>query len=538
MRNSPEARRKRGLLIFGIWTLVALVAASQIYLLRLSAGRPPEWGSLLIGSFWGCWLWAAFTPAIIALARRFPFERKQWGRNLVAHITAAIGFTVLDVLLTELVSRWIPMGPPRPLLGAFFSQSFLDILSYFAVVAIAYAVDYRAALAERTMAAARLEAQLLSAQLRSLEMQIRPHFLFNTLHTIASLVRSGANSAAVEMVAGLSDLLRVSLRREDGPEIRLRDELALVERYLEIEGIRFQDRLRTSIVASPDVLDALVPTLILQPLVENAIRHGIESHMAPGWVEVEARRHNGSLLLRVQDSSGESSHQQPRREGSGIGISNTQARLRHLYGESQRFTLAGSPDGGTTAVVEIPFHREPFIRSCPCPQRLSPFGRSSWTTSRWRAPASGSFWRPIRRWRSSPSAGAVERRRRRYGRPLPDIVFLDVQMPEVDGFEVVRRIGPDASPTIVFVTAYDAYAVRAFEAEALDYLLKPFDDARFYRTLARAKERVRERRAQLAHPRARLGSRVGHFLSGSIDGAGVPRTSSAPRRWKRVFSSG
>jgi len=259
----------------------------------------------------------------------------------------------------------VPLGPQRPLLIAFLGQSFIEIFSYFAVVAIAHAVDYYALFHERQVAASRLEAQLLSAQLQSLEMQLRPHFLFNTLHTVASLVRTRRNADAVRMIAGLSDLLRSSLRPDAAAEVPLREELAFVQRYLEIERIRFQDRLRTRIKAGPEVLDALVPSLILQPLVENAIRHGIELRAAPGEIVLEADRQNGTLRLRVQDSSSGSSIVSPGRAGTGIGLSNTQARLRHLYGDRQHFELVATPEGGAVARIELPFHRDPLDHGRP-----------------------------------------------------------------------------------------------------------------------------------------------------------------------------
>jgi two-component sensor histidine kinase len=357
--------RTKAFAVFLAWTLVALVGLCQWYLLRVSAGVPLQWGGFLAGTLQSCWLWAAFTPAIVALARRFRLERGAWTRNLLLHFGLSLGFGFLDTLVGEGVAHLLPFGTPRPLLIAFLGQSFLEIFSYFAVVAIAHAVDYYALFHERQVAASRLEAQLLSAQLQSLEMQLRPHFLFNTLHTVASLVRTGRKPDAVRMIAGLSDLLRASLRPDAAAEVPLREELAFVQRYLEIERIRFQDRLRTRISAGPEVLDALVPSLILQPLVENAIRHGIERRAAPGEIILEAVRQNGTLCLRVQDSSSGASIVSPGRSGGGIGLSNTQARLRHLYGHRQHFELAAAAQGGTVARIELPFHREPVNHGRP-----------------------------------------------------------------------------------------------------------------------------------------------------------------------------
>jgi hypothetical protein len=343
-------------LVLAAWTVVGLFSAGQWYLFQLSRGTSPDWVGPLLPNLASCWIWAAFTPFVVHLASRFRLERATWPRTLALHVLFALGFSLLDASLDLLLGRWIaPLRPPTSsILTEYFGQSFLNVFSYFAVLAVAHAMQYHALFTERQVAASRLEAQLLGAQIRALEMQLRPHFLFNTLHTIASLVRAERNPVAVQMIVGLSDLLRASLRTDGPAEIPLRDELALVERYLAIEQIRFRERLETRVSVDPDALDALVPALILQPLVENAIRHGIERRTAPGRVEVGAERRNGTLVLRVQDTS--SGAPACGRDGTGIGLSNTQARLRHLYGERQRFELVGTADGGAVASVELPFH--------------------------------------------------------------------------------------------------------------------------------------------------------------------------------------
>jgi len=338
---------------------VALVAASQRHFFQAAVGRPIPFTASLADALQSCWLWAAFTPAILGLARRYRIGRRRvWG-TLALHLAFSVGFAGLDAVLDTALYRTLELGPARSLASTFFGNSFINLFSYFAVVAIGHALQYYGLYVERELAATRLEAQLLGAQVRALEMQLHPHFLFNTLHTVASLVRAGRNPEAVRMIAGLSDLLRASLR--EGPaEIPLREELAFVERYLAIEQIRFQDRLETVVTAEPEALDALVPPLILQPLVENAIRHGIERRAAPGRVVVAAVRQNGTLVLRVQDSSSGSSPAPATREGGGIGLSNTHTRLRHLYGDRQRLELSGTGDGGAVALVELPYHREPL----------------------------------------------------------------------------------------------------------------------------------------------------------------------------------
>ena len=355
---SRSSLRPAGL-VLGVWTLVAVFSAAQWYLFQVSRGVSPDWLGALAPNLVSCWIWAGFTPAIVRLARRFPLQRPGWAGTLALHGAFALGFSLLDASLDVLLGdRIAALRPPAASLASqYFGQSFLNVFSYFAVLAAAYALRYHALFTERQVAASRLEAQLLGAQIRALEMQLHPHFLFNTLHTVASLVRAERNAAAVRMIAGLSDLLRASLRTDGPAEIPLRDELQLVERYLAIEQIRFQERLATRIAADPDALDALVPVLILQPLVENAIRLGIERRAAPGLVEVEASRRNGTLRLSVRDSSPGAPG--AARDGAGIGLSNTQTRLRHLYGERQRFELSELDGGGAVALVELPFHQRP-----------------------------------------------------------------------------------------------------------------------------------------------------------------------------------
>jgi hypothetical protein len=350
--------RARGLIVVGAWTLVAVVSASQWYAFRLSSGQPAPWLPALYQNLASCWLWAGFTPGIVWLARRFPLDRGRWPRTAPLQLLFALGFAALDVVVDRAFAPWLSPGDPaHPILATFFGTSFINLFSYAAVVAVACAVDFHSLFVERRLAASRLEGELTAARLRALEMQLRPHFLFNTLHTVAALVRSGRNPDAVRTIAGLSDLLRAALRRDGAAEVPLRDELAFVERYLAIEQIRFQDRLEARIVADPAVLEALVPNLILQPLVENAIRHGVERRTAPGRITVAAGRRRETLVLRVEDACGCTDAPVAGGGGSGIGLSNTRARLRQLYGERQRLDLLATDGGGALAVVELPYHQ-------------------------------------------------------------------------------------------------------------------------------------------------------------------------------------
>jgi two-component system, LytTR family, sensor kinase len=230
-----------------------------------------------------------------------------------------------------------------------------DVLVYWAIFGVGYAFDYRERYRERESQAAELKAQLASAQLESLKMQLHPHFLFNTLHTIAGLVRSNEKAPAVNMISGLSDLLRHALESADEQEVTLQEEVKLVELYLEIQQVRFSDRLRVRMEVAPETMNAMVPNLILQPLVENAIHHGISLKSSPGLLEIKTCRANGNLQITVSDDGPGLRSDWQVESGKGIGLTNTNKRLKHLYPKSHQFDLRNREGGGTIATIVIPF---------------------------------------------------------------------------------------------------------------------------------------------------------------------------------------
>jgi two-component system LytT family sensor kinase len=241
--------------------------------------------------------------------------------------------------------------------GRAISQFHQDLLIYGAIIGVSYAVSYYFRFREREFRASQLENQLVQAQLQTLKMQLQPHFLFNTLNGIAGLVRDSRNKAAVDMLAGLSDLLRYTLENAGKQEVPLKEELEFLELYLDIQQMRFSDRLKVEMRIEPEVLDALVPNLILQPLVENAIRHGISLRAAAGIVGVSAARDDGLLRIRIYDDGPGLKRDEVDGAATveGVGLSNTRARLAQLYGERQRFSLAERAGGGVEAVLVFPF---------------------------------------------------------------------------------------------------------------------------------------------------------------------------------------
>ena len=342
------------------WTLFGLFFASQVLINRAYKGRPLNlWHTL--GTWLLCaYIWAALTPLILHLSRRFRIERGRL-RNLLIHLVASLGFSFIQ--LAAYISA-VSIGDPlsQPFTDVF--QEFVvtglhfNLLTYWALVAVSHAADYYRKYRERELSASQLRAQLANAQLSALRMQLHPHFLFNTLNAIAMLVRKSSNKEAINMLSGLSDLLRHSLENIDTQEVSLKEELEFLELYLEIEQVRFNDRLRVQIEVAQETLTALVPTLILQPLVENAIRHGIGKRSAAGVLEISARRENGRLRLQVRDDGPGLSANGSKPSGSQIGIRNTRARLRQLYGEAQTFELCNAIGGGAVATLEVPFREQ------------------------------------------------------------------------------------------------------------------------------------------------------------------------------------
>jgi hypothetical protein len=297
--------------------------------------------------------WALYSPLVVRLGERLPLEGRTWKTRLPLHLAIGLGFAGLDAAIANAIAPFA--GPfPNPGFVVLYARiSPISVFGYFGVLAIGHALRYRHLFRDRQIHASELERQLAETRLGVLEAQLRPHFLFNALHTVGSLVRSGDREGAVRTLTALGDLLRAGLR-EGSQEVTLREELALVGRYFEIELARFGDRLSAAVDADPRSLEALVPRFLLQPLVENAVRHGIEQSAHPGRVEVHAERHGDALRLEVRDTGGgPGAAPSPRK---GLGLANTRARLHHLYGDRQRLELGPAEGGGTVARVEIPFH--------------------------------------------------------------------------------------------------------------------------------------------------------------------------------------
>jgi two-component sensor histidine kinase len=368
--KSPFQKRwKLWGVIFLCWTFLGFFFSVQNYLNYAYAGKPAPVRHIL-GAWLGCfYLWALLTPVIINLARRFPLERGNLRRNLAIHLLAGIALSILQLAAYVFVRQWLvdeataPFSPVKSFQYWLVAELHSNLLLDWSDVGLWHVNDYHQRYRERERRAAQLEieavqmeAQLTRAQLDALKMQIHPHFLFNTLNSISVLMREDV-AAANRMLVRLSELLRAALKSDSANEVTLRQELDFLRGYLEIEQTRFQDRLRVEIKAAPETFEAKVPNLILQPLVENAIRHAVAPRDSETLVEIRAERRNGHLQLIVRDD-GEGFVKTNGENNNGIGLANTRARLEKLYGEGQEFTLAEIAGGGVQATITIPFHTD------------------------------------------------------------------------------------------------------------------------------------------------------------------------------------
>jgi two-component system LytT family sensor kinase len=352
----------RWILAFGGWTCVALFFASQTYLSYRSAGGQAHTAIILKLNLGSWYLWGLLAPGIIWLARRVPLEREHWARGSTIHLIAGIGVALLKWWLDNLFRQHtlgLPLGLPLVLVF----QS--NLLTYAILVTATQGYLYYERFRQGELRSAELTAQLAQAELQALRMQLHPHFLFNTLNSIATLIHKDPD-AADRMTARLSDLLRLTLENVGVQEAPLAQELEFLERYLDIERIRFSDRLVVRIEAAPETLDASTPYLILQPLVENAIRHGIAARSSPGCIIVRAARDGDMLVLEVKDDgpgilSAASSK-------NGIGISSTRARLEKLYGDAHAFELHSAEGGGLAVKLVFPFRLMPSPANASNPE--------------------------------------------------------------------------------------------------------------------------------------------------------------------------
>jgi two-component sensor histidine kinase len=347
--------------VFGVATALGCFSGFQSY---YYISNFTDWTAslpFLLALNLGYWYsWACLTPAILWLSHWAPLERNTWKRAVAVHVPGVFVATVAHIALTvgsQIMIGWLVGQEPRDwrqeAQSMFFNYFDWEMMTYWAIVGLSHALRYYSEARDRALRESQLETHLVEAQLEALQRQLQPHFLFNTLNTISALMHRNVD-AADNMIAKLSDLLRLSLQTVGVQEVPLKQELDFLSKYLEIEQTRFRDRLTVVFDVQPDTLDALVPNLVLQPLVENAIKHGIGPRPTPGQIEIRSRRVGSLLEMEVRDNGVGLSAARLTDFNRGVGLANTRSRLQHLYGSSHRFEFRQPPGGGLSVLIAIP----------------------------------------------------------------------------------------------------------------------------------------------------------------------------------------
>lgn len=352
--------------IMAVWFVFASLVVGRLFIDPDRTARPPITGFPDIAWRMSIYvLWALFTPLVFWLSSRTGLGPARSVSRIGLHLLSAISIATIMDAYSDVVYRHVLKSPEeREALMEVISGSFYDVVRlgflweliiYAAILAVGFARDYYRRFQERQMQAARLQAQLTEARLDALRMQINPHFLFNTLHAISSMVER--NPAGVrKMVARLSALLRHTLDHDGAQETTLARELDMLDDYLAIMQVRFEHRLTVRKDVNPDVHDAMVPDMILQPIVENAIKHGVTKRSSPGWVEIIAERSGDQLMLAVEDNGPGAAldDELPK----GVGLNNVRSRLNQMYGDDASLQLTTGREGGVRATLTFPYHTQ------------------------------------------------------------------------------------------------------------------------------------------------------------------------------------
>ena len=360
---------------FGAWTALAIFFATQSYLMIRFEERQLPLYKIVGPWFLSFYIWALFCLGVYQVLRRFPIDRPTWKRDLIVHVPLSLLVSVLQIIVFLQLLPWTGLYSPRFAFEVVLQRSLIsdihaNVFTYWAFIAVFHGVRYYRKFRDRELMNSQLETQLAQARLQVLKMQLDPHFLFNTMNSVSSLMRSDVE-AADTMLVGLSNLLRMSLDNVGKQELPLREEMEFLEGYLEIQQMRFRERLKVKVNIDPEALDAMIPNMITQPLVENAVVHGISPHSRQGKIEVSVKRELDSLVIRIyndgpslpvtnngtasiQAAGSKNGRAGDKREG-GVGVSNTRTRLQYLYGELHSFILQDAPGGGVEAVIRIPY---------------------------------------------------------------------------------------------------------------------------------------------------------------------------------------
>ncbi|WP_415908324.1 sensor histidine kinase [Oleiharenicola sp. Vm1] len=353
-----EHRVVRWLILAALWVFVGLALSTEVYFnTRVMEPNVAFW-SVAQGQFQRAVLWAVLVPVVVWLRDAVPLNRGRWVGGVSFHVTMSFalmaGFYLARVFVASTSWRESPEGFWHWAARGFYGRNLIDVVYYWTVIGVTYALRMRERYQRESLRSAQLEAQLVQAELKALKNQLNPHFLFNTMNTISVLVRDRRNDEAVQLIARLSTLLRALLESSRVHTVTLRQELDFLSRYLEIQQARFGERLRYEAEAEPEALGALVPNLFLQPVVENAILHGVAQKAEAGRVRISARVRGRRLQVEVRDDGpGFDARTAPLAEG--VGLTNTRERLEKHYGADYQMVLKSEKGHGVTVSLVLPF---------------------------------------------------------------------------------------------------------------------------------------------------------------------------------------
>jgi two-component system LytT family sensor kinase len=364
--SRTHAELPRWFWIAAIWSGIGLFDATQNVFVMRAEGMHHLWVQLFVTLLLAWLPWALATPLVMRMGRRYAGAQwrrvSTWGAHLTACVAIGLVSAAWTASLEDLLNPWALVPGPDPFVQLWLRKFYNGILSYLllygTILLVSYMLDSRERLSLQQTETARLNEQLSKAQLNALRRQIEPHFLFNTLNAIAGLVREKRNDAAVGMIAGLSDFLRRVVEDSDRQQVPLAEELEFAQKYLDIQKVRFAERLQVSVDVPRELFSAQVPTLILQPMVENAVKHGIAKRVQGGAIRIAAFRSNGRLTLSVYND-GPSLPAGWEKTPSGVGISNVRTRLQTLYGDEFELSMRNQSPGGVEVSVSVPFVSAP-----------------------------------------------------------------------------------------------------------------------------------------------------------------------------------
>lgn len=360
-----ETRWLKVAAIVGGWAFVGLILTIEVYFnmqvhSRDMGGMYVDTWELAIPQFGRALMWALMAPLILKLREKMPLNAGHWVGGIGFHLL--FSFMVMAIYYVgrmasiALLWGWSAEDFWPSVTQNFYGRNIIDMAYYWGVLAFGYSLEIYQKYKNEEVKAAQLEARLIETELKALRQQMHPHFLFNTMNTVAVLVRENKNAEAVNLLAQLGALLRISLDSNRPPEVTVEQEMDFLARYIDIQRARFSDRLKVNIDITPEARRALIPNLLLQPIVENAILHGVAPKAGPGRVDISGRVESDKLMLEVRDDGAGITRDDRNRTSEGIGLSNTRERLIRLYGVQGHFSLRSEPGQGVTVQIVMP-HR-------------------------------------------------------------------------------------------------------------------------------------------------------------------------------------